>query len=285
MAAQFDHFLITRFNLRNPKWELTKNRETLLTDQWMTERLALFANFCLPSVAAQSNKDFRWLLFFDDTTAPAFRQQMAEMTAPHPFIEIHYIAGMAAFYDSIAQLVGRSEKPYLITSRLDNDDCIHRDFIAEVQQQFDRQDYLAIDVHKGYSLQVEPVMMLGKKEHVFNPFISLIEKNEQPRTVWANDHNHWKKESRVRPLTHRRLWMSIIHEKNKVNEFDGYGNVDWNDLRQQFIVSEAIDTRIQHTLLPVSKWRFLSFRNRLYVKWVMLNKLFKKSLGLYRVKK
>ena len=29
----FSHYLITRFNLKNPKWGVTKNNETLLTDE------------------------------------------------------------------------------------------------------------------------------------------------------------------------------------------------------------------------------------------------------------
>lgn len=60
----FHHFLITRFNLRNPSWELTKNNETLLDDSWMSERIELFKNYCFPSVVNQTNKNFKWLLFF-----------------------------------------------------------------------------------------------------------------------------------------------------------------------------------------------------------------------------
>ncbi len=280
----FDHFLITRFNLRNPKWELTKNNETLLDDRWMSERLDLFRNFCLPSVVAQSCKNFKWLLFFDVTTKPVFKEQVEAMIAGFGFIEAAYIDGMPAFYDGISAYVSKSTQPYLITSRIDNDDSIHKDFIAVVQSQFAQQDYLAVDIHKGYSLQVEPKVMLGKKEHVFNPFISLIEKNDNPKTVWANDHNHWKKETRITAITDRRLWMSIIHEKNKVNEFDGYGDVDWNALRRDFILSPEMQVRISHEIIPEKEWKSLSLRNRFYVKWVMFNKLLKRFFGVYRLK-
>ncbi len=283
----FNHYLITRFNLKNPKWDVTKNNETLLTDEWLEHRLWLFENFCFPSVAAQVNRDFEWLIYFDVTTPEAYKQKIAAIIGDQPNIRLFYIEGMPAFYPEIQKLITAEAagKPYLITSRIDNDDCIRKTFIDEVQKQFDKQDYMAIDVIKGYSLQIKPVIMLGKKEHIFNPFISLIEKNDNPTTVWANDHNHWKKETRVKQITDKRLWMSIIHEKNKVNEFDGYGNITWDNVKNDFIVSDSMAATISREILPHGKWWWTSFKNGLYVNWVLFNKSLKKALGIYKLKK
>ncbi len=173
---------------------------------------------------------------------------------------------------------------YIITSRIDNDDCIHKDYITSIQSQFKSQNFMAIDVLKGYSLQISPDIMLGKKEHIFNPFISLIEKNDAPKTVWFSDHNMWKKESRRVEIANKRLWMSIIHEKNKVNEFDGYDNVDWDLIKNQFIVSKTIEEKVSNDIIPHKKWRTLSLKNKLYVNYVLASKKFKKALGLYKIK-
>ena len=282
----FNHYLITRFNLKNPKWDVTKNNETLLTDEWLEHRLWLFENFCFPSVMAQTNKGFSWLIYFDITTPETYRRRFEAIIASAANVRLFYIDGMPAFYPEIQKLIHAEagDKPYLITSRIDNDDSISKYFIDEVQKQFASQEYQAVDVIKGYSLQIKPVIMLGKKEHIFNPFISLIEKNENPKTVWANDHNHWKKETRVKQLTHKRLWMSIIHEKNKVNEFDGYGNIPWGDIRQEFILSESMKETVTKGILPHSSWWWTSFKNGLYVNWVLFNKMLKKALGIYRLK-
>lgn len=282
----FSHYLITRFNLKNPKWDVTKNNESLLTDEWLDHRLWLFENFCLPSVLAQTNKNFTWLVYFDVTTPENYREKIGKLLNGKPNVRAFFIEGMPAFYPEIKKLVTEETvgQPYIITSRIDNDDCIRNTFIDEVQKQFDKQDYMAIDVVKGYSLQIKPVVMLGKKEHVFNPFISLIEKNEDPKTVWKNDHNHWKKETRIKQLTHTRLWMSIIHEKNKVNEFDGYGNILWQDVSKDFIVSPEISNFISDNILPYNKWWFTSFKNGFYVNWILLNKTIKKALGVYKAK-
>ena len=190
---------------------------------------------------------------------------------------------MPVFNESIIKYVEENiSTEYLITSRIDNDDCIHKDFINEIQKHFDKQDFLAIDNIEGYTLQIEPNFILGKKEHIFNPFISLIEKNVQPKTVWHYVHNMWKKEPRLIHVTEKRLWLSVIHGKNKVNEFDGYGNIKWNTLKNDFIVSNKVSQKIENDQLPFSKWWFLSLRNFLYVKRVLFSKQLKKMLGVYK---
>ena len=282
----FQHFLITRFNLRNPKWDVTKNNESLLNDDWMSNRMWLFENFCLPSVINQTNKNFTWLLYFDTTTSDHFKKLITEITQNYTNIKVFYIDGMPNFKNEIQEYISDNTRDasFVITSRIDNDDCIHKNFIDEIQKKFSNQDYQAIDIIQGYSLQVEPNYILGKKEHIFNPFISLIEKNENPKTVWENDHNMWKKETRITQITDKRLWMSIIHQKNKVNEFDGYGNIKWETISDDFKVSETISKAIGSNLLTFKKWWFLSLRNYLYVKMVLISKKLKKSIGIYKYK-
>ena len=252
----------------------------------MTHRIGLFKNFCLPSVASQTNTDFQWLLFFDQTTDDDFKQELETLLKPYPHFKSFYVDGMDAFHPSIKAYVSEDSKDssHIITSRIDNDDCIHKDYIDTIQKQFKSQDFMAIDVLKGYSLQISPEIMLGKKEHIFNPFISLIEKNEAPKTVWFSDHNMWKKESRRIEIADKRLWMSIIHEKNKVNEFDGYDNVDWHKIKSDFIVSDHIAEKVTSEIVPHSQWRYLSFKNKLYVNYVLASKKFKKAVGLYKIK-
>ncbi len=201
-------------------------------------------------------------------------------------IEVLYIDGMPNFNKRILEYIEKNIKeiPYLITSRIDNDDCVSNRFIEEVQKNFNKQDFMAFDYIQGYTLQIEPQIILGKKEHIFNPFISLIEKNENPKTVWHYVHNQWKKEPRVTQITDKRIWMSIIHEKNKVNEFDGYGNIDWNSINKEFILSEKMNEVVKTNILPFNRWWFKSLRNFLYVKMVLFSKKFKKAIGIYKVK-
>jgi hypothetical protein len=191
---------------------------------------------------------------------------------------------MPMLVESIRQYIANHVKTdYLITSRIDNDDSISKYFIETIQSKFDKQLHLAVDVTAGYTLNLSPVM-IGKKEHLFNPFMSLIEKTANAKTVWFYDHNMWKKEKNIIHLSYPRLWMSNIHEKNKVNEFDGYGNISWNKVSQDFILSPEKNGEIAAAVIPQSKWRWLSCKNQLYVTFGFYLKLIKKKLGLYKIK-
>lgn len=282
----FHHILVTRFNLRNSDWDVTKNNEELLTEDWMLERMWFFENFCIPSIIAQTNQNFEWLLYFDTTTPQKYRDQMADLIRNQPNFKMFYIDGMSPFYDEFTSYINneKNKKPHLITTRIDNDDAVHKDFINEIQLQFKNQDHLVLDIIKGYSLQIRPTVMLGKKEHVFNPFMSLIEKNVNPKTIMFYKHNMWKKETRIKQITHKRLWIAVIHEKNKINNFNGYSNVIWNNLKEDFVLSEEANTLIKNELIPHSKWRKLSWKNKFIVKYKVFSKNLKKIFGVYKIK-
>ncbi len=282
----FNHLLVTRFNLRNPEWDVTKNNEKLLTNDWMEERMWFFENFCFPTILAQTNQNFEWLLYFDITTPEKFKTKISELIQNQLNFKVFYIDGMPQFYDELKKYISAipNKKPYLITSRIDNDDSVHKDFINEIQLQFKQQDYLVLDIIKGYSLQIRPTVMLGKKEHIFNPFMSLIEKNDDPKTIWYYHHNMWKKETRIKQVNHKRLWIAVIHEKNKVNNFNGYDNVKWNKLKSDFVLSEEANVLIKNELLPHNKWLKLSWKNKIIVKYKVISKSFKKFFGVYKLK-
>jgi hypothetical protein len=282
----FNHLLVTRFNLRNPEWDVTKNNEKLLTNDWMEERMWFFENFCFPTILAQTNQNFEWLLYFDITTPEKFKTRISELIQNQLNFKVFYIDGMPKFYDELKKYISAipNKKPYLITSRIDNDDSVHKDFINEIQLQFKQQDYLVLDIIKGYSLQIRPTVMLGKKEHIFNPFMSLIEKNDDPKTIWYYHHNMWKKETRIKQVNHKRLWIAVIHEKNKVNNFNGYDNVKWNKLKSDFVLSEEANVLIKNELLPHNKWLKLSWKNKIIVKYKVISKSFKKFFGVYKLK-
>lgn len=279
----FNHYLTTRFNLKSANWDVTKNNELLLTDEWMDNRMWLFENFCFPSVVAQTNQNFTWVLYFDSNTKDIYKTRILELIKSYQNFKVFFINGMDSFYPEFLQFikVESNDKPYLITTRIDNDDSIHKDFINEVQKHFNQQEYRAIDFITGYSLQIEPNFILGKKEQLFNPFISLIEKNVNPKTAIHQDHRHWKRDEKVTQIAGKRLWLSIIHQRNKVNKFDGYGNVNWENLKTDFILSEEANNLITKNTIPFTDWIFTSIKNQITQGFELNFKLLKRKLGLY----
>ncbi len=277
----FQHFLITRFNLRKKSWHTTRNNTQVLTDEWMSNRLKLFENFCFASVKNQSNTNFTWFVFFDEETDEKYRVLIDRLAKEFACFEPLYIDGMDAFLPAIkTQISKRCTQPYIITSRLDNDDCLSENYVESVQEQFDAQDFMAIDYTDGLTLQIEPEVKLGKRTHLHNPFISLIEKADNFQTVWSRErHGEWSKVKQLKTIRHKVLWMSIIHGENKANDFVGFGEVDWKEI-DCFHIDTTLLKELKTKALPLSQWKRESFINHIRTTWKVTFKRFKRRLKL-----
>ncbi len=277
----FQHFLITRFNLRKSDWTTNKKNVAVLTEEWHKNRFQLFTDYCFPSVSAQTNKDFEWLVFFDTTTPEVYQQQIKILENQFSNFRPIFCNGMEQFLPSLRNYVSKVTSEYIITSRLDNDDCLSKIYIEAVQNQFNRQVFMAVDFIDGYTLQISPDYKLGKKLHLFNPFISLIEKNENPKTVWNISHRFWKKEKRIIQIKNQAIWASVIHDENKVNEFTGFGSVDLHAFLDNFTMSPEAGNLVKSKVIPSSQWIISNISNLMTSHWNVIFKKLKKSLGLY----
>ena len=143
----FQHYIITRFNLRRDDWKMTRNDDLVLSDSWIEERFELFENFCFPSVKKQTNQNFEWLVFFDINTPEKYLIKIKKFNMQFEKFHPYFIDGMDSFLPSINEKVRElDQKQYIISSRLDNDDSIHKDYIDVVQRRFKSQDFLAVDI-------------------------------------------------------------------------------------------------------------------------------------------
>lgn len=278
----FQHYILTRFNLRAKDWTTTKNNEKVLTEEWLEERFELFENFCLSSVKGQTNQNFKWLVFFDTNTPEVYKRKVEEFKNSYKNFIPLFIDGMDNFLPEIIKNIDKNDsEEYIITSRMDNDDCIHENYIQVVQNQFNRQDHQAVDIIDGYTLETGKNTRLGKLTKLNNPFISLIEKKKNFKTVWfRNRHGSWKYEKNMTKIKNQRLWLSIIHSKNKINEFSGYGNINSEKLNE-FHISDTELNQIFPKLDGDNSWKLLSFRNRLNTNFKLYFKELKSRLGFY----
>ncbi len=280
----FKHFLITRFNLRKSDWKTNKNNKAILTEEWHKNRFQLFTDYCFPSVAYQTNKEFNWIVFFDTSTPDEYKKVITALQNDLSIFKPIFIDGMNQFLPSIKTYIKDFDEKYIITSSLDNDDCISRTYIEEIQKEFDQQDFMVLDFVDGYTLQIQPNIKIGKKLHQYNPFISLIEKNNEPITVCDVPHRIWKKEKRILQIRDKRIWSSIIHLENKVNEFTGYGSVDLKNFLINFTLSTKQKLYIESHIITKSNWQFQSLINYISSNWKFSFKNLKKRLGFYKNK-
>lgn len=280
---KFTHTVITRFNLRNSDWHATKNNDAVLTEKWLTNRFQLFEKYCLPSLINQSNNNFNWRIYFDTTTSQSIVKKIHAISNKGEYFTPVFVDGMEGFLPDIQRYIRSLDSEFMITSRVDNDDCLHEQYIDEIQKRFDFQDYMAIDFIDGYALQLVPFVRVGLKRWASNPFISLIERKENALSVWHKSHTEWKREHRVITVTDTRVWMQVVHYENKVNEFSAYGYVSFDALLDVMHIDKSECERLRRSVHNVSSWRLFSWRSKIDVFVTYYWQKFKKKIGYYKV--
>lgn len=277
----YHHYVITRFNLRREGWDTARNGSLVLTEDWLSNRFILFEKFCFTSMQSQTNKNFTWLVFFDIDTPEKYRQKAMEYNLRLPNFQPFFINGMPEFLPSIQNEIRKNIRPYTISSRLDNDDCVSKNFINEIQVNFEKLNFLVLDFPDGYTLQINPSIKIGKRKQLFNPFISIIEKSEQAKSVWQREaHSSWKKEKNLKRINDKRIWMSVIHFENKKNKYEGYGKVNAEAVFENFVLDEELKSKIINRPHSIAT-KLESAQNNLSSHWRTLYKDIKRKAGLY----
>lgn len=208
---RFDHFLLTRFNTaiegRLPP-----------SDEWLRERLALFKKTLLPSLRAQSCASFRWLIFCADDSPAWFRAQLTN--AVGALGEPVWVTGSFSPETVAAEVGSRTATPYLITTRIDNDDAVSSGFVERIQERFAYQSFAFLNFMHG--LQYEDGW-LYRRSDPSNAFCSLIERRTggQPRTVFLDWHTRIASYGPVDQVRSQPVWMQIVHGGNLANRARG----------------------------------------------------------------
>lgn len=211
-----EHFLLTRFDVRIPGWG-DPNLE------WRMHRITLFRKYCLPSVRLQSNKNFRWLVFFDahnkDINGPIIEEasDCIQGFTPVLLADDFKIDGLISFLRQ-RRALGRA----LLTTRLDNDDALCPDFVDLVQgaarAHLNSRDKLAINCCNGWVLQDHD---LRSSRQDSNPFISMLETDSEIISAWACAHLEIEKRFNILQIEDDPAWLQVIHGRNKVNIIQG----------------------------------------------------------------
>ncbi|EBA14563.1 hypothetical protein RSK20926_01172 [Roseobacter sp. SK209-2-6] len=215
---QFTHVIQTRFNLATP------GRESAIRNRpdWLEERFEMFERICLPSIAAQTCKNFTWIIYFDKDTPEAQKERVEELRKRVPFIP--YYTGLFAaegWNRSIGEVLpDRTE--FLLTTRLDNDDALASDYIERVQQaaqQQVQQAPLCLNFSRGY---IRTDKALYEMTHPSNAFFTrLCPWNEDMRTAMSIQHMTIKDHGAVVQLEAPGAWLQVVHGGNVSNKVRG----------------------------------------------------------------
>jgi hypothetical protein len=271
----YRHFIVTRFNLRidNPAMSRDKSGKEVLTREWLEHRLAHFEKYCLPSVLNQSEKNFRWILYFDTTTEESVRRQNDLLEQKYPdLIKILYADGYGSFLRSYCTDIlslcpdGLS---HVITTRLDNDDMIHKDFIKRVQVEFSGQDFTTVNFVKILMLNPEVNDKLYIDYIYSNHFISLIERitPEGIKGCYSRSDRQWKDTAAIQVIE-RPYCLELISEKNLSNDFRGFPVFRKTNMREF-----SLDLSAGNKILDIENLKIWKMSWRKYCSYICNNKL------------
>lgn len=212
-AGAASHFVLTRFNVRS-FYHVSDP-----TDEWLSERLRLFRQYCLPALADQTSRDFLWLVFLDHLSPEWFRQEIEKDSLGK--FETVYVTGRFTAATVSEAVMARTKSPYVVTTRVDNDDAVARDFIQAIQTCFQHQDFEFINLVNGAQYAEGKVYL---RPYTKNPFLSLVEAvgTSRPATVFVEHHYRVDEHGPVRNIrTAHPMWLQVIHGGNVLNEIVG----------------------------------------------------------------
>ncbi|MFI3320681.1 MAG: glycosyltransferase [Rikenellaceae bacterium] len=132
----YKHYLITRFNIIQEGFNIPadKDRKIVHSESWLSRRFELFETYTIPSIENQTCDDFTWLVLFDTNTPAKYKELIDSYRQKLPLFTPLYLDAFVNLNEHVSDYIRKtSTKEYVITSRIDNDDMIHRDYIKRVQ--------------------------------------------------------------------------------------------------------------------------------------------------------
>jgi Putative rhamnosyl transferase len=217
---KIQHFLLTRFNVR-VNYDSVR---TGIDSAWLSHRFDLFERFCYPSVRAQSNSNFQWLVYFDSETPMVFKERIDQFAKWENFLPIYVDI---EFSDQInREIVSgfiHEDTEYLITTRMDNDDAICKNFIQLIQDNFEEKEFEFLSFLNGYVLDAGRLYLF---KYVNNPFTSLIERiqsssTKKIKTILCGEHSQLSALGNIRKIEVSATWLQVVHGKNVSNRIRG----------------------------------------------------------------
>ncbi len=201
------HILLTRFAMIRPNWTIS--------DSWLSDRYELLERYTLPSVEAQTCKNFKWVLIADPSFPEIDRCRLESYTDVAWVVKDDYAKAIQPYIENT---------DWVVTTRLDSDDVICNTFIEGVQSAFIERE-MWYSYSRGY---------VAKGDRAFartmwnSPFVSYGEPTTGAKTVYWLPHmkagqlrgdidGQLRKGLHVIDLGDTPAWVQIDHGGNILN--------------------------------------------------------------------
>lgn len=213
-APDVDHVLLTRFNVPTP------GRESLIRakDGWLRDRIVLFEKYCVPSVQAQTNQHFEWIVYFDPESPRWFMEWLEGFCSERPFQAIFRTSVSRDEMLSDVRSATGARTSTLLTTNLDNDDGLAVDFVERLQRAVTSGRREALYLSNGIILRGTEAYLHRDRA---NAFCSVAEPWEAPVMAWTDWHNRLGRSMPVVEVGGTPGWLQVVHDRNVSNTVHG----------------------------------------------------------------
>lgn len=211
--------LITEFNWgTNPKG---------IEDDYLEGRFEIFSKYTFPSINAQTDNDFYWILLLNSQTPQQFRDKLEEYqkksTMNMILAYIDCTNSQPKIPDIIKNYVDIKTR-YVLTCRCDNDDMLAKEYISCMKENARPINNLFLDFIRGYNLNNtdKSINTYKCRSNHFIGYIDDLNKNDL-QTVFKGQHAFIREQGWIRRIDNKSypLWCEIIHDTNIINWVQG----------------------------------------------------------------
>ena len=253
MQSEVQHFILTRFNLL--LWNKDKEGVSVRSREWLDHRFDLFEKYCLPSIEAQSCKDFIWIVLFDSKTPDDYKIRIGKYQSDCPQLVPVYVEPQNGRYFADIfrkEVLNRLSHQRVITTYLDNDDALSIHFVEDLQKRAGLlSDGIFINYIDGYQYYTDHNYLM-QIHYLRNHFMSVIEEGNPAtlKTIYGfGSHYYIDKISgvRIEHIKNQPMWCEVIHDRNMGNDayfLKAKMVKDKETLSHDFAIKEKVESGI-----------------------------------------
>ena len=186
---------------------------------YLSKRFELFEKYTVPSIKMQTNQHFYWVVLFSHALPDKYRQKVEKIQETLPNLLPLFLSDDDEPQIAILNLISKYQFETLITSRIDNDDAVHLDFIDTIQRHISIPTTSELIIFPN-GLQYDCTKQLMTHYHFpNNHFSTLVIANSCPiKTILDYDHMKINRFFPTRFLNKEKpMWLEVVHDGNILN--------------------------------------------------------------------
>ena len=205
------HAILTQFAIRWPEGHRRRRWEQRAS--WLQYRMELFQRYTVPSVQAQTFKDFDWWLIIDPTF-PGLTSRYIDQLRSYGKI---LVADRPTERNTVEEgrlLSEHYKDEWVCSTRLDSDDILRNDFMERVNAEASEEEAF-ITFRHGYMLKDGKI---APRQFTRNPFVSYVEYANPFRSVYATGHMQvHRQKAPLKIIEDPPGWIQVDHSDNIKN--------------------------------------------------------------------